>query len=317
MTLQIAGVSLKAFAQRYLREVLATKRKDMKPIERLLERAVAPGLGFRAVHAVTPEEVQKLIFGLRDHDAPSTAEKVRSLLDRIFKYAIVCGVAERNPVARTPKEFVYTRRSRTRALNENELKIFLTKIQDARLGWRYGAMLELLLLTLARKSELLLARWRDVNFAAATWEVPEENSKTGKAHIVYLSKRALEIFRVLGNAAMPEGSGSGPRGANLNGEWFVFPHQDSRTQPMAPTTLNHAMKRLQWGMPAFVPHDLRRTASTLLNEKGYNADVIEKAMNHAVRNQVRGVYNRAQYAAERRRMLEEWAVWLEGLKDAG
>jgi integrase len=83
---------------------------------------------------------------------------------------------------------------------------------------------------------------------------------------------------------------------------------------MAPNVLNKAINRVDWGMPHFTPHDLRRTASTILNEQGYSPDVIEKALNHAVRGGVRGIYNRAQYAAERKRMLQEWADYLEGLK---
>jgi integrase len=75
------------------------------------------------------------------------------------------------------------------------------------------------------------------------------------------------------------------------------------------------MLRVKWGIPHFTVHDLRRTASTHLNEKGYSPDVIEKALNHSVRGGVRGVYNRAQYSAERRKMLQEWSDWLEGLKD--
>ena len=67
-------------------------------------------------------------------------------------------------------------------------------------------------------------------------------------------------------------------------------------------------------MPRFTPHDLRRTGSTLLTEKGYPADVIEKALNHSVRG-IRGVYNKAQYAEQRKQMLAEWGAYLEGLKN--
>jgi integrase len=305
---QISKVTLKAFLARYLREVLSKKRKDLTEVETLIQRDILPSLGFRPVAGITADQVQKLIFGKRDGGAPSTAEKMRSLLDRVFKYAMVCGLAEKNPVDRTQKAFVYTRRSRTRALSEAELRIFLQKIRDVRLGWKYGVMLELLLLTLARKSELLLAQWKNINFEAATWEVPEENSKTSVPHIVYLSGRALELLHSL--AATGESWKIKPAP-----DMFVFPAQGSTLQPSCPVALNRAMRRIKWGMPHFVPHDLRRTASTRLNEMRYDADVIEKAMNHAVRNQVRGVYNRAQYADERRKMLQEWADWLEKLKD--
>jgi integrase len=75
---------------------------------------------------------------------------------------------------------------------------------------------------------------------------------------------------------------------------------------MSASTLNAAMTRIKWGMPHFTIHDLRRTAATLLSEAGYAPDVIEKALNHTIKG-VRGVYNRAEYADQRREMLQAWA----------
>jgi integrase len=95
----------------------------------------------------------------------------------------------------------------------------------------------------------------------------------------------------------------------------VLPMRDALTEPIGAAALNQAMARVKWGFPHFTPHDLRRTASTHLNEQGYNADWIEKALNHTPLG-VRGTYNRAQFGEERRRMLQEWADYLEGLKDA-
>jgi integrase len=308
-------ISVSAFAARWMAEVVEKARKDPAPVARVLKRDVLPLIGHRRLTAVTSEAVRSMIFAKRDAGRPEAAANLRHLLKRLFDYAVVCELIDRNPVAGTPLKYVTKHKSRTRALSQAELVQFFRKLPA--LGYRHAAALELVLLTLCRKGELLGARWKHVDLGQGIWEVPAELSKSGLPHVVYLSRQALAIFRILGNAAMPEGFGSGVHGRSIDPEAYVFPAQNSHTQPQAPTTLNMALRRVNWGIPHFTVHDLRRTASTHLNEKGYPADVIEKALNHAVRGGVRGVYNRAQYAAERKKMLEEWADWLEEMKDGG
>ena len=308
--------TLAAFSKRYLAELAAKRRKDLAPIERWLKRDVLPVFGPRQMRSIGGDEIRKLVFGRRDEGSPAAAAALRSLLKRIFEYAHVCGIVDSNPVLKVPMSFVYQAKSRKRALSQGEVMKFLSKIQDVRLGPRYGTMLELLLLTLARKSELRLARWEHIDWQARIWEVPPENAKTEEGHLVYLSDRALALFRSLvpldcevpGNPQAHSGT------RKLRPEEFIFPSQHSATQPMSTPALNRAMMRIKWGIPHFTPHDLRRTASTILNEQGYNRDWIEVALSHAPSG-IRGVYNRAKYAEDRKRMLQEWADWLEGLKD--
>jgi integrase len=302
-------ITLEAFAERWVAEVVSKVRKDPRPIERMLRREVLPHLGSRPISTISDAEVQELVFRKRDLGRPEAAAALRHLLKRLFDYARVCREIEANPVDSTPLKFVVRHKARTRALSEAELRLFLARLDSPRLGPKMGLVLELILLTLCRKSELMLARWEHVHFDTHTWEVPAELSKSGLPHIVYLSPRAEEIFRMLSNAVL---AGSG-EGSKPQKDWYALPAQNSRTQPLSPSALNLAITRVDWGMPHFTPHDLRRTGSTLLNEQGYPADWIEKALNHTVKG-VRGVYNRAQYAEQRRQMLAEWAARLEKLK---
>jgi integrase len=292
-------VTVQEFGARWLAEVVVPARKEPKTVERYLKRDVYPALGARPMSRVTGEEVQRLIFARRDEGSPEAAAAIRHLLKRLFDYGRVCGVSEANPVDRTPLRFVTRHHSRERYLSEAELKIFLQKVLDVRLG-RIGTVLELMLLTLCRKSELRCARWEQVDLNVGLWEVPAELSKTGKPHIVYLSQRSNHLFLHL-------------KGLAGNAE-VVLPMRDSLTEPMGPATLNKAMNRIKWGMPHFTPHDLRRTASTHLTEMKYNPEWIEKALNHTQPG-VRGIYNRYQYGDERKQMLQEWADWLEELRD--
>lgn len=292
-------VTVKAFGEKWIKDIVHKVRKNPRPVERQLERRVYPAIGRWPIQRVGVAEVRDLIFTVRDQGKPEAAAALRHTLKRLFDYAVACSAAEKNPIRALPLKFVTVHRARQRSLSERELRQFLDRLRDPRLR-HYGWALELMLLTLCRKSELRLARWEHVDFEKRIWEIPAEHSKTNVPHIVYLSEPALFLLRCLKGAA--------------GRAQCVLPKRDSIREPVDASTLNKAMARVRWGIHAFVPHDLRRTASTLLNEQGFNRDVIEKALNHGIAG-VRGTYNRAEYAEERRRMLEAWAQYLEGLKN--
>eukprot|EP00456_Euglypha_rotunda_P043965 TRINITY_DN34547_c0_g1_i1.p1 TRINITY_DN34547_c0_g1~~TRINITY_DN34547_c0_g1_i1.p1 ORF type:complete len:167 (+),score=22.19 TRINITY_DN34547_c0_g1_i1:87-587(+) len=151
---------------------------------------------------------------------------------------------------------------------------------------------------MARKSELVLARWIDIDFEAETWCVPKELNKIGKPKVIYLSTQAANLFRELKELS--------------DGSDLVFPGRNKPTQSICKTSLNSTLAGLKFDIPAFTIHDSRRTASTLLNEMGWNSDVIEKALGHEVGG-VRGVYNRAQYADQRRELLQHWADFVDSI----
>jgi integrase len=301
-----ARITVNEFSARWMKEIVGKARQDEKPVKRILDREILPRLGRRSVCWVMAAEVQRLIYHKRDLGRPAAAKVLRDVLKRLFEYAKACGLITVNPVDATPQKFVAKLKSRTRTLSERELKIFFERLKRASLPLWASIALELLLLTMARKSELRLARWSHLDLDRGVWEIPPELSKTGKPHIVYLSLRAIELFRQLARM-MPLHIGDWARA-------YVLPAQSSPTQPMNANALNKAMARVRWGMPHFTAHDLRRTGSTILAEQGYDDDWIEAALNHTKKG-IRGVYNRAQYAEQRKKMLAEWADYLEGLKE--
>lgn len=307
-------VTVEMFAKRWLEEVARPARKDPAEVEQTVMREVLPALGGRPVQEVTGAEVQAVIFGKRDAGYPAAAIVLRHLLKRFFDYAQVCGLITWNPVDQTPRKFVGHLQSRDRWLSRDELRIVLPQLRGGfgrgALDPRMGMAIRLLLLTLTRKSELRLARQehviceeeRDMIPSAPprwTWEIPAAVSKTGQAHIVHLSGQACGLFRSLK--------------AMAGRAEVVLPSKESLARPIGPAELNKAIYAHDWGVAEFTPHDLRRTASTHLNEMGYAPDVIEAALNHTQKG-VRGVYNRAKYAAERRKMLQDWADELDRIE---
>ncbi len=202
-----------------------------------------------------------------------------------------------NPVHSLPARFVFKAKPRERSLSPNEIRVYLQTLYQCNIRRQFKLGLHLILLTLVRKSELLLARWEHINFETGEWEIPAEHTKNGKPHIVYLSTQAAALFREL----KPLASGSA----------LVLPGRGSLARPFAKNALNKALDGVNFDIPQFTIHDMRRTASTLLHERDFPSDVIEKALNHTIGG-VRGVYNKAEYSDQRRKMLQFWTDFVEG-----
>jgi integrase len=295
-----SDTTLAQFAERYFREIQAKDRKDPKMPRRYLDKDILPFIGTKPVGEITAEDVRTVVWRKKDHGFDAAAGQIRGLLKRLIDYAVTCGLLQANPVLALPMRHIHKATSRDRTLSPKEVGQFLTAAYHSNIRRQFKVGLHIILLTMVRKSELLLARWEDVHLDAAEWHIPAESSKTGKPHIVYLARQAVELFRKLQALA--------------SGSELVIPGRGSLTKPFAHNAINTALKKALQGqdVPAFTIHDLRRTASTLLHENGWSSDVVEKALNHNIGG-VQGVYNRAEYADHRREMLQFWADLVESL----
>ena len=292
------------FGERFFREVVAKDRQDITIPRRYFDKSIVPAIGSKAVRDVTTEDVRAIIWRKKDEGFDAAAGEIRGVLKRMFDFALTAGLAAVNPVLALPMRHVHKAKSRERALSPDEVRTFLTAAFESNIRRQFKIGLHLILLTMVRKSELLLARWDHVDFEQAEWHIPAEHSKTGKPHIVYLSRQSVALFKELHMLA--------------GGSELVMPGRGSLTRPFAHNAINTALKVALAGqsIPAFTVHDLRRTASTLLHENGWASDVVEKALNHT-RDGVRGVYNRAENAPQRREMLQFWADYIEALMTTG
>lgn len=293
-----AATTVQEFGERYFADVVSRDRKNTKIIRRYLDKELYPPLGRRPIRDVTAEDVQRIVFAKRDHGFEAAAADLRNLCKRMWDYAMVRGVADTNPALALPVRFITKARARTRNLTPDEIRTYLQTLYQSGIRRQFKIALHLILLTMVRKSELLLARWEELHDEQGEWHIPAERSKTGNPHIVYLSKQATELFAELKTLAG-------------NSEW-VLPGRGGPHKPFAHNALNTALNGVNVPIDPFTIHDLRRTASTRLHEMGFASDVIEKALNHTIGG-VRGVYNRAEYASQRREMLQCWADTVEAL----
>lgn len=288
------------FVGKFLEEVQEKDRKNNKQVRRYFDRDVIPRIGGRPMKDITAEDVRSVIWRKKDRGHDAAAGVLRGLLKKLCDYGVTCGLLSFNPVSALPMRHVCRTKSRDRVLAPNEIRIFLDAVYKSDARRQFKVALHLILLTMVRKSELLLARWDDVHLDKSEWHIPAANSKTGRPHVVYLSRQAVALFQELETLA--------------GGSELVLPGRCSLARPIAHSTLNDVLRKSLQGqdIPAFTIHDLRRTGATTLHENGWASDVVEKALNHTIGG-VRGVYNRAEYSSQRKEMLQFWADYIEDL----
>ena len=261
-----------------------------------LEMYVLPRIGHRPIAEITALEVLDMLRELEAKGILDTTRKMKQITGRVFMYAVATGRAERNPVPdlqgalKTP---VVKHRS---YLTETELPEYLRKLEAYDGSVQTKLALQLLLLTFVRTTELRAARWEEIDWDKAEWRIPADRMKMREAHIVPLAKQAIIALR-----KQQELSGN---------REHVFPNEHNPSKFMSENTMLYALYRMGYHSRA-TGHGFRSTASTILNENGFHADVIERQLAHGERNKVRAAYNHAQYLPERREMMQWWADFID------
>ncbi len=294
-----SGENVAEFARYWLAEVADKANRDPRNIRRYVENDIIPAVGAKRLADVTPADVLALCDRIKKRGADQSALAVRNLLKRIYAFAIARQRVTFNPAAAIEARYIATAKSRDRALSREEVGKLLRAVYASGMRRAHKLALHLLLLTMVRKADLIGARWEHVDTESGVWQIPE--TKTGKPHVVYLSRQARDLFAELRDLAC--------------GSPFVLPSRSNLQQPISHSTLNVAIRALGLEIADFVLHDFRRTASTHLHEAGFVSDVVEKALAHTISG-VRGVYNRAEYAEQRRTMLQQWSDMVESWVNA-
>ncbi|HHE3513950.1 TPA: tyrosine-type recombinase/integrase [Pasteurella multocida] len=257
----------------------------------------------KPIDTLTAFDVREVLNGLSS-TLKSVYTRSYSLMNSTFNYAVSQGYISMSPMfgMKIPPSKVI--KSRERYMTPHEISAHIGYINKPHARKSLGRLLlKILMYTLVRKMELAKAEWKDVDLENGIWFIPASNTKRRRDHTVYLSTQVIEMFREL-------------KTYSTFGK-YVAETSESINRHIAPSTINSAHWRVirAVGITDSTVHDTRRTASTHLNELGYNADWIEKSLAHNKQN-VRSVYNRAKYAKHRRRMLQEWADtidrWVSG-----
>ncbi|MCV4173002.1 MULTISPECIES: tyrosine-type recombinase/integrase [Gammaproteobacteria] len=291
-----------AWAEKWLRgQQMADSTRDMR--RSVYTRELKPKFANQKLVEITHEDLRALTDTIVDRGAPATAVHVREIVQNVYRWAIERGQKVENPATLVRSASIARFEPRDRALTPEEIGLMYQYMERVGTSPTNRAAAKLLLLTMVRKSELTNATWSEINFSEALWTIPKERMKRRNPHLVFLSQQALDIFIALKTFA--------------GGSDFVLPSRYDSDAPMSAATINQvltltykAAQKDGKSLAKFGPHDLRRTASTLLHEAGYNTDWIEKCLAHEQKG-VRAVYNKAEYREQRAAMLQDWADMID------
>lgn len=265
-----------------------------------LEREVFPFIGSKNINDIKASELLAVLRRMESRGILETAHRVHQKCGQIFRYAVATGRAERDPSTDLKG-----------ALPPVKVKHHASIIEPQQIGGLLRAIdgysgsfvticaLRLAPLVFVRPGELRHAEWTEFDLEKAEWRIPAEKMKMASVHIVPLSEQAIAVIESLKTL-----TGTGK---------YLFPSIRTNTRPMSENTVNGALRRLGYTGDEMVGHGFRSMASTILNEQGWNRDAIERQLAHSERDGVRAAYNYAEYLPERKRMMQSWADYLDGL----
>ncbi len=289
-------------------ELLAIREAKLAPgtavrERRIFDKYLCPYIGNRQVAEVTAPELLAALRKLEGKGTIETAHRARVLASQVFRYAVQTGRAERDVAADLRGALMQPDAGHFASLTEPaDVAPMLRAIHGYEGTPVVAAALKLAPLVFVRPGELRHARWADMDLDAAEWRFTA--SKTKQPHIVPLARQAVAILREL-------------EPLTGRGE-YVFPGLRGRGRPMSEAAVNAALRRMGFDADTMTGHGFRAMARTILDEVlGYRPDYIEHQLAHAVRDPNGRAYNRTSHLAERKKMMQGWADYLDALREGG
>lgn len=269
-------------------------------IIRRFERDIFPWIGGRPVAEITAPKLLAVVRRIENRGALETAHRALGNCGQVFRYAVATGRAERDPSGDLRGALPPVKGTHFAATTEPKRVAEILRALDGYAGTlTVRCALRLAPLVFVRPGELRNAQWADIDFEAAEWHYLV--TKTNTPHIVPLATQAIEILRELQ-----------PLTGNSR---FVFPSARSFIRPMSDNAILAAMRRLGIDKEEMSGHGFRAVARTILDEVlGVRPDFIEHQLAHAVRDPNGRAYNRTAHLPERRKMMQQWADYLDKLK---
>ncbi len=283
------------------REWIAAKSAAWTPrytefLNKRLEIDLFPSLGSRPIKDITAPELLSVVRVIEKRGALELANRALQYCSQIFMFGIATGRADRNPASDLKGALKTHVKKNYAHLKEIELPEFIKKLETYDGNLQTKLAVKLLMLTFVRTTELRAATWDEIDFDKAEWRIAAERMKMRWGHIVPLSKQGLAILKEL---------------KLLNGQWkYVFPNPHKPIKHMSENAVLYAIYRMGYHNRT-TGHGFRHTASTILNENGFNKDHIERQLAHVEENKIRGTYNQAEYLPQRRKMMQWWADYLD------
>jgi integrase len=267
---------------------------------RRLERDVFPWIGSRPICDIHAPEVLTVLRRIEARGAGETAHRALSNCGQVFRYAVATGRADRDPSGDLRGALSRVKKSHFAAKTDPESVAGILRAMDGYMGTLpVRCAMRLAPLLFVRPGELRTAKWADMDLEEKQWRYTV--TKTNTPHIVPLSRQAIQILKEL-------------HPVTGNGQ-YVFPSARSSARPMSDNAILAAMRRAGIDKEEMTGHGFRAVARTILDEVlGVRPDFIEHQLAHAVKDPNGRAYNRTAHLPERRKMMQQWADYLDRLK---
>ncbi|NML33498.1 tyrosine-type recombinase/integrase [Paraburkholderia antibiotica] len=283
---------LREAAELYVATALAGKSHEYRrTTRRALDKDVLPAIGGKPIGAVSADDIVAICERIKSRGSPKMALHTRNVVKRLYAYLIARQLATHNPAEIVPARSIATFDSRTRVLSGAEIGVTLRTIETSNIRRPLKLALHLLVLTMARKSDLVESKWAEFDLDDARWTIPAARLNARADRVVYLPRQAVALLRELRHARSSEN--------------YVFPSVRGDDRPIAKSTLNQAVKALGLDVEHFVLHDFRRTASTHLRDMEQQSGARDVMQSEAT-----------DEAARQRHLLQSWADFVDSQIDA-
>ena len=278
-----------------------TERHAGRVMDRLV-KDLFPFLGHHPIRAISAAKLLTALQQKERNGAVYSAKRLRQISDQVFRYAIATGKAERNPAPDLRGALLAPAKTHLAAMTDpKQVGGLMRSIDSYKGNIVTKCALRLAPLVFVRPGELRQAEWSEIDFEVAEWNIPAAKMKMREAHLVPLSKQAVAILQELHPY-----TGRGR---------YVFPSMRTSTRPMSDNAVLSALRRMGFGKEEMSGHGFRAMARTILDEVlQVRPDYIEHQLAHAVRDPNGRAYNRTSHLEERRKMMQLWADYLDGLK---
>lgn len=276
--------------------------KHAQTVMRRLEIDLFPTIGKLPIKDISTARLTSVVETIEKRGAYEMARRCLQYSRAVFAYAKIKGKIDHNPADIKAKDFLTNpQQGHFAAMESKDLPGFLERLHrnDGRLFIQTKIAMELLLLTFVRTSELRKARWEELDFEKSQWVIPGERMKMGRDHIVPLSKQSLDLFKQM---------------QEMNGyrEWIFINQRDPR-KPMSDGAILMALNRMGY-KGIHTGHGFRALAmTTIMEELGYRYEVPDTQLAHAKGDDIRRAYDRTKFLAERIKMMQDWADYINGL----
>jgi len=268
---------------------------------RRLEICAFPWIGSIPISQIKAPDLLACLRRVEARGKLGTAHRALQVCGRVFRYAVATGRAERDPCSDLRGALPPKSEKHHASFTDPSSLAGLLRAIDAYDGSTVvRSALRLAPMVFVRPGELRAAEWKEFDLDAGEWRIGAERMKMRVQHIVPLSRQAVAILRELEPV-----TGAGR---------FVFPSPRTPMRPLSDNGMLAALRRMGFERGTLTVHGFRSTASTLLNEQGWNPDAIERQLAHSERDGVRAAYNYAEYLPERRKMMQSWSDYLDTLR---